>query len=67
MTKGRLVVTVPDGSFYFTAGGFTYAHDGQPAQMLNGHLMAPFAELLKAVGCVAYRDATGGIYVFAGG
>jgi len=56
LTQGRTVIVITADSRQFTVHGFTRRHDHLPAQMLNGHLMAPFEQLMLNIGIHMWRD-----------
>ncbi|MCL2189456.1 MAG: cohesin domain-containing protein [Defluviitaleaceae bacterium] len=64
LTRERTIITITDGSRLFTVHGITRQHDNLPAQMINGHLMVPFVQLMNNVGVRAWRDEYNVLHLF---
>jgi uncharacterized repeat protein (TIGR02543 family) len=64
LTRGRSVIIITEGSHRFSHNGFMRNHNGnQEAQMINGHLMVPFLQVLTAAGARAWRDADNVLHI----
>jgi hypothetical protein len=64
--KGRkTTLTITDGSYSYTVGGFERSFGGASARIINGCLMAPFEAILDSVGVRAYLDVNGVIHLQA--
>ena len=64
ITHGRTIITITEGSRTFTVHGFSRQHDNLPAQIVNGHLMVPFVQLMNNIGVRAWRDEYNVLHLF---